>query len=117
LRGVVFMKAREELNKAKMALGLNTDQELADVLKTNKRNIENWVKRNRVPDKWKMIISHHVHPLAKLPLDNEEQLATIAKANPPRLPTDILQIVEILQEFDTKQRRDVLRFVLGMESN
>ena len=29
---------------------------------------------------------------------------------------DIANIVEILKEFDTKQRRDVLRFVLGVEA-
>ena len=90
------MSAREELNKAKTSLEISTDQALADILKTNKRNLENWVRRNIIPDKWRMIIGHHVNPLVKLPID-------------------IANIVEILKEFDTKQRRDVLQFAWELE--
>lgn len=107
------MNAREELNKAKIALDVSTDQQLADILKTSKENINSWVKRNRVPDKWKMIISHHVHPLAKLDLTPDKvEEAPIQYG----LPADIVSIVEILKEFDTKQRRDVMRCVLEIES-
>lgn len=101
-------------------------------MKTNKRNIESWVKRNRIPDKWRMILSQHTNPLAKLPLDNPELLEKILKQHRQKpssyiedpsieyesistLPVDIANIVEILKEFDTKQRRDVLRYVLTMD--
>ncbi len=109
------MNTREELNQAKITLKLTTDQELADILETNKRNLESWVKRNRIPDKWRMIISHHVHPLAKLPLEDKVEEAPM-QYNSSNLPADIVSIVEILKEFDTKQRRNVLRYVLEMES-
>ena len=108
------MNAREELNKAKIALEISTDQELADILRTSKENINSWVKRNRVPDKWKMIISQHVHPLARLPLGEKVEEPQIPH-NTNTLPADIISIVEILKEFDVKQRRDVLRFVLEIE--
>ncbi|MCK5538730.1 MAG: helix-turn-helix domain-containing protein [Bacteroidales bacterium] len=116
------MSAREELNKAKTSLEISTDQELADILKTNKRNLENWVRRNIIPDKWRMIISHHVNTLAKIPLDNPVLMEESIKANKVEnptlqygLPVDIANIVEILKAFDTKQRRDVLRFVWELE--
>lgn len=107
------MNVREELNKAKIALNVTTDQELADIINTKKRNLENWVRRNVIPDKWKMIISHHVHPLAKLDLTPDK-----VKEAPIQygLPADIVSIVEILKEFDTKQRRDVMRCVLEIEA-
>ena len=106
------MDARNELNEAKLALNLSTDQELAELLKTNKRNLESWIKRNSIPGKWRMLISHHVHPLARLDLTpNKVEEPTVEYG----LPADITNIVEILKEYDTKKRRDVLRFVLGME--
>jgi|GEM_PF-5466137 len=110
------MNAREDLNQAKISLDLTTDQELADILKTNKRNIENWVKRNKIPDKWRMVISHHVHPLAKIDLTGDKVAEpTIQYKSNNTLPIDIANIVEILKEFDVKQRRDVMRFVLEIE--
>ena len=110
------MNAREELNKAKIMLDVSTDIELAEVLKTSKNNINSWATRNKIPDKWRMIISHHVNPLAKLPLGEsvEEPLTDYGNSNP--LPVDIANIVEILKEFDTKQRREVLRCVLEVEA-
>jgi len=71
------MNAREELNKVKIALNVSTDQELADILKTNKRNIENWVGRNTIPDKWQMIMSGLISPNARLPTENPKQLERI----------------------------------------
>jgi len=109
------MTAREELNEAKNALHLSSDKQLADLLKISKGNIDSWVRRNRVPDKWKMIISHHVHPLAKLPLGDEDALEKIVKANPAGLPGDIQNVVDIMQGFDGKQRREVLQFVWALE--
>jgi len=50
------MNAREELNKIKEYLAIATDIELSEALNVNKRNIESWIKRNKIPDKWRMII-------------------------------------------------------------
>lgn len=50
------MNAREELDKVKEHLAITTDKRLSEVLEVNKRNIESWVKRNKIPDKWRMKI-------------------------------------------------------------
>ncbi|WP_442765867.1 LexA family transcriptional regulator [Sulfurospirillum cavolei] len=50
------MTAREELDKIKQLWALKTDEELAVKLKTTKFNIDSWVKRNKIPEKWQLII-------------------------------------------------------------
>lgn len=109
------MDARKELNQAKIDLNISTDQELADILKVNKSSINNWVKRNSIPERWRMVISHHIHPLAKLPLGDKVEEAPMQYGS-NNLPADIVSIVEILKEFDAKQRRDVMRCVLEIEA-
>jgi len=64
------MTAREELNIGKKSLNIKTDEELAKKIGTNRRNIANWVKRDTIPDKWRMILSSMVSPNAKLILNN-----------------------------------------------
>lgn len=46
------MTAREKLNELKELWGLKTDEELAFRLETQKTNIDSWVKRDKVPEKW-----------------------------------------------------------------
>ena len=46
------MTAREKLNEVKKQLNLPSDKALAGALQTNKTNIDSWVKRNRIPEKW-----------------------------------------------------------------
>ncbi len=50
------MNAREKLNKLKDLWGLRTDSELADFLETSKLNIDSWVKRDKIPEKWELKI-------------------------------------------------------------
>jgi len=50
------MSARKKLDEIKLKWGLGTDRELAQKLKTSKSNIDSWVKRDKIPDKWDMII-------------------------------------------------------------
>lgn len=50
------MSSREELDKIKLNMGLNTDKELAESIKTTKSNIDSWVKRNNIPEKWRLKI-------------------------------------------------------------
>ncbi len=50
------MTAREKLNELKKIWGFETDKELANFIGTNKTNIDSWVKRNKIPDKWVLII-------------------------------------------------------------
>lgn len=109
------MDARKELNQAKIDLNISTDQELADILKVNKSSINNWVKRNTIPERWRMVISHHVHPLAKLDLAGDKVEEAPRQYGTSDLPADIVSIIDILKEFDTKQRRDVMRCVLDIE--
>jgi SOS-response transcriptional repressor LexA len=46
------MTAREELDQIKQSWALKTDEELAIKLQTTKFNIDSWVKRNKIPEKW-----------------------------------------------------------------
>ena len=50
------MTAREELDQIKQSWGLKTDEELSTKLETTKFNIDSWVKRNKIPEKWQLII-------------------------------------------------------------
>jgi len=50
------MTARKRLNELKQIWGLDTDKELAKFLGTNKTNIDSWVKRDKIPEKWVLII-------------------------------------------------------------
>lgn len=46
------MNAREKLDKIKLDWNLKTDEELSKKLQTSKTNIDSWIKRNKIPDKW-----------------------------------------------------------------
>ncbi len=50
------MSAREKLNELKDLWGFKTDNELADFLETSKLNIDSWVKRDKIPEKWELKI-------------------------------------------------------------
>ncbi len=50
------MSAREKLNELKELWGFKTDNELADFLETSKLNIDSWVKRDKIPEKWELKI-------------------------------------------------------------
>ncbi len=137
------MTAKEEIQLAKISLKARTYSDLADIIGTNKRNIENWVRRDKIPDKWKIILSAAVvnsqNSDAKLPLDQPKLMEKIIKdlRKEPKqeeqsqieegdcvqeptqkynaLPADITNIVEILKDLTPKQRRQVLRLALDLE--
>lgn len=46
------MSARKKLDEIKETWGLETDNELSEKLKTSKANVDSWVKRNKIPEKW-----------------------------------------------------------------
>nr|DAP45015.1 MAG TPA: Repressor protein CI [Caudoviricetes sp.] len=50
------MSAREKLNELKELWGVKTDNELAYFLETSKLNIDSWVKRDKIPEKWELKI-------------------------------------------------------------
>lgn len=54
------MNAREKLNELKDLWGLRTDEELAKKLNTQKTNIDSWIKRNKIPEKWLLKIGQIV---------------------------------------------------------
>ena len=54
------MTAREELDKIKLEWNLKTDEELAKKLETSKNNIDSWVKRDKIPEKWVLKIVQNV---------------------------------------------------------
>lgn len=51
------MNAREKLDELKDLWGLRTDEELANKLDTQKTNIDVWVRRKKIPEKWELKIS------------------------------------------------------------
>lgn len=46
------MDVRKKLDEIKYLWGIDTDLELADKLGTAKHNIDSWVKREKIPEKW-----------------------------------------------------------------
>ncbi|WP_267523821.1 hypothetical protein [Campylobacter sp. MG1] len=46
------MSARNKLNEVKKVYNISNDLELSKFLKTNKHNIDSWVKRNKIPNSW-----------------------------------------------------------------
>jgi phage repressor protein C with HTH and peptisase S24 domain len=54
------MTAREELDKIKLEWNLKTDEELAKKLETSKNNIDSWIKRDKIPEKWVLKIVQNV---------------------------------------------------------
>ncbi len=50
------MNARERLDNIKAMLGVKTDAELSVLLKTKKSNIDSWIKRDKIPEKWELFI-------------------------------------------------------------
>lgn len=54
------MNAREKLDELKDLWGLKTDEELAFKLDTQKTNIDSWVKRDKIPEKWLLKIGQIV---------------------------------------------------------
>ena len=50
------MTVRSKLDELKLEWDLSTDKELADKLDTSKGNIDSWVKRDKLPEKWELKI-------------------------------------------------------------
>lgn len=75
------MNVKEELQEAKKVLKARTYSDLATILGTNKRNIESWIRRGKIPDKWRILLTaamkYTPKTEAKLPLDNPELLEKI----------------------------------------
>lgn len=65
------MNAREKLNELKDLWGLRTDNELADFLETSKLNIDSWVKRDKIPEKWELKI-RQMHENKSTPNNNDD---------------------------------------------
>lgn len=54
------MSARDFLNAVKQELNLDTDKELSKYIGASKSSLDKWVQRNKVPDKWKLIIKEKI---------------------------------------------------------
>lgn len=54
------MNARETLDKIKSDWNLKTDDELAKKIGTLKSNIDSWVKRDKIPEKWILKLGQNV---------------------------------------------------------
>lgn len=71
------MTAREELDQIKQSWALKTDEELAIKLNTKIFNIDSWVKRNKIPEKWQLIIRQ---------MSNSQLPETVSPANIITIP-------------------------------
>jgi len=74
------MTAREKLNQLKQIWGLRTDKELAKFIGTSKANIDSWVKRDKIPDKWILIIED-MKPLTIDHINNQGNYIKSIKSN------------------------------------
>ena len=50
------MTTRDKVNNFKKQLQISTDREFAEKIGTTKANIDAWIKRDKIPEKWIMII-------------------------------------------------------------
>ncbi|MCD8212608.1 MAG: transcriptional regulator [Campylobacter sp.] len=50
------MNARDEINRLKDLWGLERDSDFANFIKTSKMNVDSWIKRNKIPEKWQLKI-------------------------------------------------------------
>lgn len=55
------MEVRQILNQVKEAYGVSSDEELAIKLGISKASIDKWIQRNKIPDKWKIILGQMSH--------------------------------------------------------
>jgi len=60
------MSARVDLNRFKKKFGIASDKELAALLSTSKNNIDSWIKRDRIPEKWVIIMDDFEHQKSRL---------------------------------------------------
>lgn len=54
------MKVREYINKIKEQYKLVSDEQLAVKIGVSKASIDKWIQRNKVPDKWMVILGQDV---------------------------------------------------------
>lgn len=55
------MDVRQKLDEIRVSLGVSTDEELSVLLKTSKANVDSWVKRKSIPEKWLLKIGQMHH--------------------------------------------------------
>lgn len=67
------MNTRENIDKIKAKWNLKTDEELAKKLGTLKTNIDSWIKRDKIPDKWILKIGQFV------PTETQENIIKVKK--------------------------------------
>jgi len=60
------MGVREQLNEYKKELEVSTDREFAEKIGATKGNVDSWVKRNKIPDKWILIIEKMINSGTKI---------------------------------------------------
>lgn len=54
------MKVREYINKIKEQYKLVSDEQLAVKIGVSKASIDKWIQRNKVPDKWIVVLGQYV---------------------------------------------------------
>jgi len=74
------MEARERLDELKLYWGLRTDEELAKKIGTPKTNLDVWVRRKSIPEKWELKISQMSNNASKEEHILDPQSAKLLKA-------------------------------------
>lgn len=72
------MSARKKLDELKVLWGVRTDEELAIKLDTQKTNIDSWVKRDKIPDKWRLIMGQMSNEKSNFPQQSHNNPDTYA---------------------------------------
>jgi len=95
------MTARDFINKIKKEYGLTSDEELALKLGISKYSIDKWIQRDKIPDKWQIILgqkpsltNHHGIQIANNSTINGNITINTSLFNHSE---DIKEIVELLQ--------------------
>ena len=95
------MTARERLDEIKKQLDVKTDAELAEILDTNKLNIDSWVKRNKIPEKWELFIRQIPYKSSVAIGDHNVQITGEGNIVSGVVDTQYAELFELIKNYAT----------------
>lgn len=110
------MTARERLNEIKNLFGLKTDNELSEFLGTNKLNIDSWVKRDKIPEKWELIIRQKPYTNSIVSGNNNIQITGKNNTISNTQYQEYNELFELIKEYATpKMIKDIREKLLKIK--
>lgn len=95
------MNARERLDNIKAMLGVKTDAELSVLLKTKKSNIDSWIKRDKIPEKWELFIRQIPYKSSVAIGDHNVQITGEGNIVSGVVDTQYAELFELIKNYAT----------------